>query len=213
MKLTAKGLRQKLVVFVLTNFMLNAIATKPIQAQSEKNSRNSSIKTIEWNVLCNKFPLNSRCLSGPPEIVKILLAEFGAKDEWIRIDKTGNKVMLLHTRLTDGGIASKALDGIVSAAVPFPVPLSLYPKQWMDSQTTEIVFQPDNCQTNSQGKSLNSDLLNCDILGKNVLNLPQETNIRKGVFTLEYIEGELIRTIKFRIPVKSKSEVGLIVVE
>jgi hypothetical protein len=38
-------------------------------------------------------------------------------------------------------------------------------------------------------------------------------DIRAGIFTLEYIEGKLIRTITFRIPVNAESETGLVVVE
>ena len=173
---------------------------------------NTSIKTIDWDVLCGKFPLNSRCLEGKPEIIKISLDDYGAQNEWIRIDKKGNQVKLLYTRQTSGDVVGKALDGIVDAVVPFPVPFSVYPKQWTDRQTTKIIFRPDNCQIN-QEQNIQGSLPNCNILGKDVLNLPQDMNIRRGIFTLEYTEGELIRTITFRIPISAESETGLVVIE
>lgn len=169
---------------------------------------NTSIKTIDWNILCGKFPLNSRCLEGKPEIIKISLDDYGAQNEWIRIDKKGNQVKLLYTRKTSGDVVGQALDGIVDAAVPFPLPFSVYPTQWADRQTIKIIFRPDNCQLNQE-----ENINNCTISGKDVLNLPQKMNIRAGIFTLEYIEGELIRTITFRIPVNAESETGLVVIK
>lgn len=189
----------------LINIALNGTISQPAIA-------NTSIKTIDWNILCAKFPLNSRCLEGAPEIIKIPLEDYGAKDEWIRIDKTGNQVKLLYTRQTSGDVVSKALDGIVDAAVPFPVPFSVYLKQWADRQTTKIIFRPDNCQLHEE-ENIKGSLPNCAISGKNVINLPQETDIRAGIFTLEYTEGKLIRTITFRIPVNAESETGLVIIE
>ncbi|MGL5940962.1 MAG: hypothetical protein ACRC2S_11300 [Waterburya sp.] len=84
----------------------------------------------------------------------------------------------------------------------------MYPTQWTDRQTTKIIFRPDNCQLNQE-----ENINNCTISGKDVLNLPQKMNIRAGIFTLEYIEEKLIRTITFRIPVNAESETGLVVVE
>ncbi|MGL4882231.1 MAG: hypothetical protein ACRC8K_14375, partial [Waterburya sp.] len=45
----------------LISIALNGIISQPAIA-------NTSIKTIDWDVLCAKFPLNSRCLEGKPEI-------------------------------------------------------------------------------------------------------------------------------------------------
>jgi hypothetical protein len=88
----------------------------------------------------------------------------------------------------------------------------VYPKQWADRQTTKVVFQPDNCQLDSKDEKTVRKL-NCNILGKNSLNLPKEVDIRAGTFILEYTEGKLIRTITFRIPASAKSEIGSIVVD
>jgi hypothetical protein len=190
----------------------NGVANQNTTANSKSTSHNTNIKTIDWNILCEKFPLNSHCLKGAPEIIKIPLKDYGAKDEWIRIDKIGNQVKLLYTRQTSEDLVGKALDGIVDAAVPFPVPFSIYPKQWSDRKTTKIIFQPDNCQLNSQ-ENMKRNLPECTISGKNLLDLPPAIDIRAGIFTLEYKEGELIRTITFRIPTTAKSETGLIIVE
>lgn len=204
MKATIIARLCKLGLIGLIAIVSNVNLDRPTQAEEPK----TRIKTIKWNILCDKFPLNSRCQEGPPEIIKIPLEDFGAKDEWIRIEKTGDRVKLLFTRQMDDSLIGKAIDGAINAASPYPIPFSLFPKSWADRQTTRISFRPDNCEINSTAENIK-----CVISGTDVLNLPQKMNIRNGIFTLEYIEGSLRRSIAFRIPDRAKSEIGLIVVE
>lgn len=165
----------------------NAIA-KPIQAQE-----------VDWDSLCQKFPENSRCKEGRPETIKIPLADSGAKDEWIRIDKIGEKVKLLHTRESNGGVMSKLLNGAAGAAVPLPIP-NFKLGQWKDNRTTHVMFKPDSCQENSANKAMTENLPSCAIAGEDTLVLPKGTNIYAGLFTIEYTEGDLARSISFRVP-------------
>jgi hypothetical protein len=44
------------------------------------------------------------------------------------------------------------------------------------------------------------------ITGTDSLILPEGTNIRAGLFTIEYTEGELLRSVTFRIPYDAKIE-------
>jgi hypothetical protein len=171
-------------VIIVSN---NAIA-KSIQAQE-----------VDWDSLCQKFPENSRCQEGRPETIKIQLADSGAKDEWIRIDKVGEKVKLLHTRESNGGVMSKLFNGAAGAAVPLPIPNFKF-GQWKDNQTTHVIFKPDSCQENLTNKAVQKNYSSCAIEGEDTLILPKGTDIYAGLFTIEYTEGDLERSIKFRVP-------------
>ena len=60
---------------------------------------------------------------------------------------------------------------------------------WEDHQVTEVSFQSDRCKTNS-----------CIVTGKKTLKLPKYTNIYQGVFTIQYQEKNLKRSLSFIIP-------------
>jgi hypothetical protein len=171
---------------------------KPIQAQQQTKETNA--KLVDWDSLCQKFPLNSRCLEGRPEVIKIPLASSGAKDEWIRIDKVGDKVKLLHTRESDGGLVSNAFNGAAGAVLPIPLP-NIKLGQWSDHKMTGVTFKPDSCQEeNPANKAIKENMASCAIAGKDTLVLPKGTDIYAGLFTIEYTEGNLERSIKFRVP-------------
>ncbi len=168
-----------------------------------KNELYSPTKTsseqIDWDSLCQKFPLNSRCKEGRPETIKIPLAASGAKDEWIRIDKIGDKVKLLHTRESDGGVLSNVFNGAAGAAIPVPIPNFKF-GEWKDNKMTSVMFKPDSCQESPANKARQENYPSCAIAGENTLVLPKGTDIYAGLFTIEYTEGDLARSIKFRVP-------------
>lgn len=159
----------------------------------------TNIDQIDWDSLCQKFPLNSRCKEGRPETIKISLAASGAKDEWIRIDKIGDNVKLLHTRESNGGVFSNVLNGAVGAAIPVPIP-NFKVGEWKDNQMTSVMFKPDSCQKSPANKARAETYPNCAIAGKDTLILPKGTDIYAGLFTIEYTEGDLARSITFRVP-------------
>jgi hypothetical protein len=198
----------------------SSVINKPIQAQQidrenscQKSSQNSNCEdetyssktketnaeSVDWDSLCQKFPLNSRCREGRPEIIKIPLASSGAKDEWIRIDKVGDRVKLLHTRESDGGLLSNAFNGAAGAVLPIPLP-NIKLGEWSDHKMTGVTFKPDSCQENSTNKAVQKNSSSCAIAGKDTLVLPKGTDIYAGLFTIEYTEGDLERSIKFRVP-------------
>jgi hypothetical protein len=159
----------------------------------------TNIEQVDWDSLCQKFPLNSRCKEGRPETIKIPLASSGAKDEWIRIDKIGDKVKLLHTRESNGGVLSNVLNGAAGAAIPIPIP-NFKLGEWKDNKMTSVMFKPDSCQESPANKAMPENDPNCAIAGKNSLVLPKGTDIYAGLFTIEYTEGDLARSITFRVP-------------
>jgi hypothetical protein len=109
--------------------------------------------------------------------------------------KKGDTIKLLHTTRVEEKFVSGLFEGILSF-IPFPTPFSFRQHEWSDHQTIRVAFKPDSC--------LNT---NCEIVGIDTLNLPPKTNIRAGLLTIEYIEGELLRSLSFRIPANAKIEI------
>jgi hypothetical protein len=166
------------------------------------NTNNDSLegqKTITIEVdresLCAKFPQNSHCLKDPIQVTKIQLDRSGDDDEWIRIERDESQYKLLHTTQVEEKFISTLFRGLLSIA---SIPSSLAPTTyfWEDHKTNRVSFDPDGCADN-----------NCTIVGIDTLDLPQEANIREGILTIEYIEGELIRSIAFRIPADAETEI------
>lgn len=171
----------------------HCVIEQPTQAQPVDRDQNPT-SAVEWDSLCQRFPHNSRCLAGRPEVIKIQLDASGAKDEWIRIEKIGDKVTLLHTRESDRTIVSNIFNGALGAAVPVPIPVKFHFDRWTDNNTTGVAFSADRCQ------GMETISPECKIIGKDTLILPKGTDIYAGLFTIEYTEGDLARSITFRIP-------------
>jgi hypothetical protein len=178
------GLRNRIGIAVLVAIALNVLENRKTHATEIEVNRER---------LCQKFPKNSYCQKAPLQAIKIQLDRSGEDDEWIRIEQNDNTVKLLHTTQVENQLFSGLFDGALSF-VPFPVPFSVSPQEWKDHQTTRVSFRADNC-TND-----------CAIAGVNTLTLPKGTNIRAGLFTIEYQEGELLRSITFRIPADAQRE-------
>jgi len=178
------SLRNRIAIAAWVALVLNVLANPQTHATEIEVNRER---------LCQKFPQNSYCQKSPLQAIKIQLDRSGEDDEWIRIEKSGNTVKLRHTTQVENKLVAGLLDGALSF-VPFPVPFSVSPQEWNDHQTTRVSFQADNCSAN------------CAIEGMDTVVLPKETNIRAGLFTIEYQEGELLRSITFRIPPDVESE-------
>ena len=181
---------------------------------SKSESEDIPTKSIRLSTLCEKFPLNSQCKDGLPQVMKIHL-DSDSHAEWIRIEKEGDRVNLLHTTEGDGGLTSKVFNGAIGALVPVPIPFEFKFGQWLDTKTTKVAFIPDGCGGNSLDKSLQKDseqaqavlpttiqaaLPNCALTGNNTIVLSPGTDIHAGLFTIEYEEGDLHRSITFRVP-------------
>lgn len=163
----------------------------------------SKIYQINRNAFCDKFPLNSQCQQPPLQIIKLNLDRSGEDDEWIQIKKQANKIKLLHTTRVKDDLASGALNGALGF-VPFPLPFVEANKyDWEDHQVKKVTFTSDRCK--------NSNRI---VTGQDTLTLPEDTDIYAGLFTIDYQEKDLRRSLSFRIPVNIKAEtIDTIVVE
>lgn len=172
-----------------------------------------SAREANLDTLCQKFPLNSRCQEyryltvQPPKVVKLRLKTSGPDNEWIRLEMSGNTIKLLHTTRAKTTF-SKVLNGLASVA-PVPVPSIFNFSRWYDHPTTRITFVSDSCIFLQRLKLLknsvlqtthNSSFPSCAITGTDSVFLTQGMDIRRGWFTIEYKEEELLRAITFRIP-------------
>ena len=155
----------------------------------------SKIYKLDRNSFCDRFPLNSQCQQPAIEVIKLNLDRSGENDEWIRIEKQGNKVNLLHTTKVKDGFVSGALNGALGF-VPFPIPFVEANKyDWEEHSITKVEFKSDRCQAKK-----------CTVTGKNSLTLPEKSNVYAGLFTINYEEKDLKRSLSFRIPADAETE-------
>lgn len=161
------------------------------------------IYTLERDSFCDRFPLNSRCQQPAVEVIKLNLDRSGNNDEWIRIEKQANTIELLHTTRVKDALTSAALNGALGL-VPFPLPfVKANQHNWEDHQVLGMSFQSDRCNTDS-----------CIITATEALELPAGTDIFAGLFTIDYLEKDLRRSVSFRIPADAKIEaIETIIVE
>lgn len=159
---------------------------------------------VDRNTLCQKSPQNSYCQEEPTRIFKLQLASAGEDDEWIRIEKSGNTLKMLHATQIEDGLISGLFDGALGL-IPVPLPfISVKQHGWSDHRTNRVTFKPDSCtETVSQ---VHQSVQNCTITGTDVIVLPEATDIHAGIFTVEYQEEELTRSVTFRIPPDLESE-------
>jgi hypothetical protein len=158
-------------------------------------SSSSRQTTLSRQTFCNKFPLNSQCQKPPVEVIKLNLDRSGEDDEWVRIEKQANKIKLSHTTRVKDGLVSGALNGALGF-VPFPVPfVELNKYDWEGHQIKKVSFKSDRCETK-----------NCIVRGKNTLILPQSSDIYGGLFTINYQEKDVRRSLSFKIPPDTEAE-------
>jgi hypothetical protein len=182
----------------------------------------SQARPVDLDTLCQKFPLNSRCANYRYPLhtaqesadVKLRLKTSGPDNEWIRIERQeereGERVKLIHTT-RDRTTASKVFNGVLGAVSPIPIP-NIDSHKWYDHPTTRVVFVPDSCSIAQQfnpasNSNIQSDRLqssSCSVAGTDSVTLARGTDIYKGRFTIEYQEGDLLRSITFRVPNDAK---------
>lgn len=179
----------------------------------------SLAQEIDPNYLCQKSPLNRcwghRAIEQPqnqfPEqsqdivsqVIKVKLNKVSNVSEWVRIERTGNQVKLLHTTIAPSFVAKaiSVVAGIPSifsdsgTARAFDIISGLPPLAytWYDHATSRILFQPDGCEGAKETAP-------CVLTGTDTIELPAGTNLSEGNFTVEYTERKLLRTVTFRVP-------------
>ena len=177
----------------------NTLCSKfPLNSRCEDFKASKStpqIYELNRDRFCDKFPLNSQCQQPPVQVIKLNLDRSGENDEWVRIEKQANKVKLLHTTKVKDGLVSGALDGALGF-VPFPLPFVKANKyDWQDHRVTKVSFKSNSCKTDS-----------CTITGTDSLVLPEGTDIYAGLFTIDYREKDLKRSLSFKIPADTEAE-------
>lgn len=167
---------------------------------------------VDLDTLCQSFPLNSRCqgYSSPaqaedaaaadqtPEIIKLKLSR-SSPSEWVRIEVSGKAVKLLHTTRGVSGF-SRVTNGILGIVSPVPLP-NFY--RWDDHPPSRVVFKPDSCLENSAPQISQPSSPTCPITGTDTVILTQGMDIRRGLFTIEYTDGNLLKSVTFRIPAQN----------
>jgi hypothetical protein len=123
----------------------------------------------------------------------------GPDNEWIRIERCGSTIRAIPTRR---GNENRGVLGVVNVVTDLAGPRAGFTR-WYDHSVTRIAFQPDRCSANSAS----SDSSSCVITGTEELLLPANIDVYNGQFTIEYKDGELLRSITFRLPTEaSESE-------
>jgi hypothetical protein len=105
-------------------------------------------------------------------------------------------VQLLHTTKVKDGLVSGILNGAIGF-IPSPILPDVNKYNWKDHQVIEVSFKSDRCKTDD-----------CISTGKNTLQIPQETDLHQGTFTIQYQEEDLVRAITFKIPPDLKPEIS-----
>ena len=113
----------------------------------------------------------------------------GENDEWVRIEKQNNEVKLLHATKAKNALTSGVLNGALGL-VPVPLPfVELNDYDRKEHEMLEVSFKSDRCKNES-----------CIVTGKDTLTLPEDANLYGGLFTIEYLEEDLKRSVSFRVP-------------
>lgn len=174
-------------------------------------------REVDLETLCQKFPLNSRCAgyqspsqrqgaaaSEAPQVIKVRLRTPSTSNEWVRIEVSGNTLKLVHTTRANRRAVTGLLNGVLGAVSPLPLPrINSY--RWYEHPTTRVVFEPNSCSEHLAPKTIQpSASLGCSITGTNSLTLAEKTDLRQGRFTIDYSDGDLLRSLTFRIPPEKK---------
>ena len=155
----------------------------------EASTSTSQIYQLDRNSFCDRFHLNSQCQQPPLQLIKLNLDRSGKNNEWVELEKRAGKIKLRHTTSVKDDLVSGLLNGALGL-VPFPfqfVEVNKY--DWKNHQVTKVSFKSDRCNAKS-----------CVITGKDTLVLPENTNVFSGLFTIDYQEKDLRRSLSFRIP-------------
>lgn len=212
MKVVLKELN-RLALAMIVVLLFDGVVFQKAQAQ-EVNSDTLCHNPLNSGCQEYKYPLykaeNVATSTQAPQIIKVKLKTSGPDNEWVRIEMRGNVVKLLHT--------TRAKTGFSQVINSVGLPVSFH--KWHDHPTTRVTFTLDNCVPQQLQFSNNlapednqmSRSPGCTITGTDTLRLAEGMDIYSGRFTMEYQEGDLLRSIAFRIPSedgsdRSKSEV------
>jgi hypothetical protein len=118
----------------------------------------------------------------------------GSDNEWIRIERCESLVRIISTRRAAENRGVLGALNVVSDALG---PRAGFTR-WYDHPASRIAFKSDRC---TEPISLQSGL-GCIVTGAESLALSPNIDIYQGVFMIEYTDGDLLRSITFRLPVE-----------
>ena len=167
---------------------------------------------FEHDTFCTKFPFNSHCQQKPMEIIQLNLERSGEDDEWIHLKKIDSTIELSHrtkvrddlvSTITDEAVGLIPLPSILDF-LPFDVVPDINKYNWEDHQVTKVTFKSDRPCWCVEGLSSSwgdnrRKTPSCIVTGKKTLDLPEGTDIFQGLFTIEYQEKDLMRSLSLRI--------------
>jgi hypothetical protein len=179
-----------------SKFPLNSRCQNQHSREVQPDKPQLKTRQLDRELFCDQFPFNAKCLDKPLEVIKFNLHRSGEDNEWIRIERKGNMVKLLHTTKVKDEIVSEILNGALSF-IPSPYLPDVNKYNWSDHRVIGVSFQSDRCKTAS-----------CISTGKTTLKIPKETDIHQGMFTIQYQEENLVRAISFKIPPDIKAEIS-----
>ncbi len=216
----------RLTLLITATVLVNNVLLP--QAQARPVDLDTLCQKFPLNSRCQGYKsLQERqnAVNQAPQVIKLRL-NTSASREWILIKTSGNTVQLRHT--TNKVTTFSRLTHFAVGFSPIPIPLPDF-YGWHDHQTTRIVFQPDSCAGNSapspnqpssstpnqpssltpnQPSSLTpnqpSGYQSCAMVGTDSITLLPGTDIRQGLFTIDYKERQLSRSITFRLPANTK---------
>ena len=207
------------VLKTLAGMLVASIATSSI----------SLAEAVELDELCLRSPENSRCEtyegSNPDvgetigfsnrQLIRVQLNSSTSDDGFIWIGLRRDTVNLTteltayHSTRLDSTL-DQILGGVLNAAVPVPLPLDIVQLYDFQEQRTEYLsFTPDACQSELQianGRGFQE--ADCALIGDGAINLPEDVDIRDGVFALGYTDNDLIKAVIFRLEDQNATFVG-----
>ena len=180
---------------------------------------------IETELLCKKFPLNSRCEDYPATKAKPhsqyqldrqdFCEQFPFNSQCQRsplqvirfnLDRSGENDEWVRIEQQDNRIklshTSRVKDGLVSGifnsvvGALFPVPLPFVEANKYDWEDHRVIKV--KFQSDRQDRFT--------VIGKDTLILPEGADLYNGLFTITYKEEDLIRSVSFEVPPNSTIE-------
>ncbi|MFM2314421.1 MAG: hypothetical protein RLZZ04_3697 [Cyanobacteriota bacterium] len=179
-----------------SKFPLNSRCQNHRNPEIQSDKTQLKTRQLDRELFCDQFPFNSECQEKPLEVIKLNLNRSGEDNEWIRIERKGNMVRLLHTSEVKDEIVSGILNGAVGF-IPSPILPDVNKYNWEDHRILGVSFKSDRCKTDS-----------CISTGKATLKISKKTDIHQGIFTIQYQEEDLIRAISFKIPPDTEAEIS-----
>lgn len=210
-------------------FYSPTIAIASAQVSEDRKLESSQNYNLDLDVLCNKFPLNSRCSNdnyshpkSKPKIYKLKRDSFCRKFPFnshcqkkpvqilkVALEGSGEDEEQIFIEKNDNTIKLshqiKVTDDLASLAIDEAIGLIPIP-DFFGFLSLDLLIDTEPYSWHSHKvtrvtfKSDRCKQIECEVTGKNSLKLPVKTNIYQGLFTIYYREKNLKRSLSFRIP-------------